>query len=97
MYGWCLDWIGRPEESQPYFSKAEALDPNGYFTMASIGRHYVELNDFAAARPWFERSLRLESENNKIAHQYLPIVNRKLLENATNDFSLKLNLQRAAN
>jgi len=98
MYGWCLDWTGRAEGSQPYFSKAEALDPNGYFTMAFIGRHYVELNDFAAARPWFERSLRLESQNvNKVAHEYLPIVNRKLIENATNDFSLKLNLQRAAN
>src|SRR5204863_2389895 len=55
-YGWCLDWSGRQSESQPFFAKAEQLDPNGYFTMTFIGLHYVELMDFSAARPWFERS-----------------------------------------
>jgi O-antigen ligase len=91
-YGWCLDWTGRQSESQPYFSKAEQLDPNGYFTMANIGLHYVELSDFAAAKPWFERSLRLDYDDNVTAQRYLPIVNRKLLENATNDISAKLSV-----
>jgi hypothetical protein len=57
--------------------------------MAFIGMHYVELNDFAAAKPWFERSLRLEWDDNP-AQSYLPIVNRKLMENATNELSAKL-------
>jgi tetratricopeptide (TPR) repeat protein len=93
-YGWCLDWTGRQSESQAYFSKAEALDPNGYFTMANIGLHFVEMSDFAAAKPWLERSLRLDSQDNLTAQRYLPIVNRKLLENATNDFNAKLSLPR---
>lgn len=89
-YGWCLDWMGRQAESGSYFSIAEALDPNGYFTMASIGLHYVELNDFAAAKPWFQRSLRLEWVDNPIALNYLNIVNRKLEEDATNQIPVKI-------
>src|ERR1044071_853936 len=41
-YGWCLDWLGRTGESGPWFSKAEELDPNGYYTVAQLGLHYVE-------------------------------------------------------
>ncbi len=91
-YGWCLDWTGRQSESQPYFSKAEQLDPNGYYTMFYIGKHFVELGDFAAARPWLERSLRLDYNNNVAAQNWLPIVNRKLMENATNEMSAKLSI-----
>ncbi len=96
-YGWCLDWTGRQSESQPYFAKAEELDPNGYFTMANIGLHFVEMSDFAAAKPWLERSLRLDTMDNVTAQRYLPIVNRKLLENATNDINAKLSLPRIEN
>ena len=90
-YGSCLDWVGRQEESGVYFDKAEQLDPNGYFTMANIGLHFVQLNDYAAAKPWFERSLRLEWHDNPIALNYLQIANRKLAEDATNEISAKLN------
>lgn len=89
-YGWCLDWLGRTSESGPWFSKAEELDPNGYFTLDQIGLHYIECNEFAAARPWFERSLRLEASSNTIAQTYLQIANNRLLQDATNDFNLKL-------
>ena len=89
-YGWCLDWTGRQNESESCFSKAEELDPNGYFTMAGIGLHFLESSDFAAAKPWFERSLHLEWRDNPVAQQYLPIVNRRLLQDATNEISLKL-------
>src|SRR5262249_8518509 len=70
-YGLCLDWMQHHREADPYFSRAEALDPNGYVTMASIGQHFVELSDFAAAKPWFERSLKLEwTAVNKVAWEY---------------------------
>src|SRR5438105_637773 len=52
-YGWCLDWLDRKEEAAPYFARAEELDPNGYFTVLSIGLHYIELGDNAAAREYF--------------------------------------------
>ena len=51
-YGMCLDWLGRQAEAQPWFDRAAELDPNGYYTVAHVGWHYVQLEDFAAARPW---------------------------------------------
>ena len=89
-YGMCLDWVDRSDESRPYFTRAEQLDPNGYFTVANIGLHYVQMRNFAAAKPWFERSLRLQSENNDIAYSYLKVVTRRLMEAATNEITGKL-------
>ncbi len=82
--GRCLDWLERPEEAGAFFYRADELDPNGYWTAAFMGRHYVEIADYAAARPWLERSLRLQKSDNPVAASYLAIANRKLLEGATN-------------
>ena len=89
-YGMCLDWLDRQAESGPFFARAEALDPNGYFTVANIGVHYMEQGDWAAARPWFERSMRLQWQDNPIAHNYYDIANERLLEAATNDLSARM-------
>jgi len=90
LYGWCLDWVGRHADSPAYFERAAQLDPNGYFTIANIGVHYVDLEDYAAAKPCFERSIRLQWKDNIIAESYLQIVNRKLLEAATNGPALQI-------
>jgi len=84
-YGWCLDWLDRPVESQPYFDRAVELDPNGYFTLANVGLHYVQIGNYAAAKPWFERSLRLQWKDNPIARSYLEIIRTRMLEAATNE------------
>jgi len=89
-YGMCLDKIDRFEEAAPYFNRAEELDPNGYYTLASIGWHHVQTGNYAAARPWLERSLRLQRKENNIATSYLEIANRKLLDTATNQSRLLL-------
>ena len=89
-YGSCLDWLGRYREAAPYFSRAEQLDPNSYFTVDRIGLHYIDCGDYAAARPWFERSLRLKYQDNPIARNYLELANRRLLEAATNPLSAGL-------
>jgi O-antigen ligase len=89
-YGWCLDWLGRFDKSAPYFQRAEELDPNSYVLAAHVGLHYVQEGDFAAARTWFERSLRLEGNGNPIARNYLQIVNNRMMEAATNEISAKL-------
>jgi tetratricopeptide (TPR) repeat protein len=89
-YGWCLDWLGRSDKSAGYFQRADELDPNNYFISSYIGLHYVQSGDLAAARSWFERSLRLHGQNNPIARNYLPIVNKRMLEAATNEISAKL-------
>jgi len=64
-------------------SRAESLDPNGYFTVANIGWHYVQTGDYLAAREWLERSVRLEWDRNVIGHSYLELVDQKLVENAS--------------
>jgi O-antigen ligase len=89
-YGMCLDWLGRHEEADPYFNRADELDPNGYFTAAFVGWHYIQTEEYAAARPWLERSLRLQREGNSIAASYLQIANRELLEAATNPSRVSL-------
>lgn len=82
-YGMCLDWLGKFDESGPYYDRADALDPNGYYTAANVGWHYVQTGDYAAARPWLERSLRLHWQQNGAAASYLDIVNQKLTEQAS--------------
>jgi O-antigen ligase len=84
-YGMCLDWLDRSEESGKWFETANRLDPNGYFSVAHMGLHYVHRGNYAAAIPWFERSLRLQSEANTIARSYLEISTVRLLEGATNE------------
>lgn len=81
-YGMCLDWLGRLDEGRAKFEKAVDLDPNGYFTTAHMGWHYVQESDYAAARTWFERSKRLQGLDNPVADSYLQIVTRKMLEDA---------------
>ncbi len=82
-YGMCLDWLGHHAEAGPYFSRAEALDPNGYFTVANVGWHYVQVGDYDAARSWLARSMRLHWQDNVIASSYLKIAERKLVEDAS--------------
>jgi len=81
--GMCLDWLDRHAEAGPLYSRAEALDPNGYYTVANIGWHYVQAGDYLAAREWLERSLRLEWDENAIGHFYFDWVQQKLAENAS--------------
>jgi hypothetical protein len=45
----------------------------------------VQTGDYAAARVWFERSKRLQAQNNGISDSYLNIVQRRLLEGASNE------------
>ena len=82
-YGMCLDWLERHGEAGPYFNRADALDPNSYFIAANIGWHYVQEGDYAAARPWLIRSLRLQPLENEIASSYLNLTEQKLIENAS--------------
>lgn len=85
-YGMCLDWIAGDgptrEDTAPYYRRADELDPNGYYMSANIGWHFAQRGDNAAARTWFDRSIRLNIEENDIATNYLPIVEQRLEETA---------------
>jgi len=90
--GWCLDWLDRSEEAAPLFVRAEQLDPNNYFNLNAIGLHYVTVGEYAAAKSWFERSARLEWRDNDIAINYLALMEIRLMEAATNDLKIRLNV-----
>lgn len=81
-YGMCLDWLGRHEEASAYFDRARRLDPNYFHVVAHVGWHFVQIGDYATARKWFERSLKLKPFDNPVAQSYLGIVNRRLAEEA---------------
>jgi len=81
--GMCLDWLDRHAEAPPFLSHAEALDPNGYFTVANIGWHYLQTGDYPAAKVWCERSLRLKWSDNPIASSCLKVAEQKLAEQAS--------------
>lgn len=81
-YGMCLHWIGRHELAEPYFKRALELDPNGHYTVAHMGWHFVQLEQWGAAKKCFERSIQLLWNPNPVASNYLEIVNRKLAEAA---------------
>jgi len=83
-YGMCLDFLERFEEAEPYINKADELDPNNYYMAANIGWHYVQAGNYAAARPWLERSLRLKWKENVIATSYLALADERLREAASN-------------
>jgi Flp pilus assembly protein TadD len=86
--GICLDWLDRHDEAEPFFGRAEELDPNGYFTVANIGWHYVQAGDYAAARVWLERSIRLQGNDNVIAYSYWDIVQSHLMRDALHEHIL---------
>jgi O-antigen ligase len=79
--GMCLDWLGATNQSEAMFFAAEARDPNGYYLVANIGWHYIQAGDYATARQWFLRSLKLYG-NNPIATSYLRICDAWLAKQA---------------
>jgi O-antigen ligase len=78
--GWCLDWLDRSAEAATHYAKAEELEPNGYVIMANVGYHYIHVGNFAAAKPYLERSIRLQYHDNPVAHSYLALVRGRMLE-----------------
>lgn len=82
-YAMCLDWLERHDEAEKYYDLADALDPNSYYTAANIGWHYVQTGDYAAACSWLRRSKRLHWPDNDIARNYLDLVEKRLIENAS--------------
>jgi len=78
--GMCLDWIGEPDQAEPLFRQAVKLDPNGYYTLALMGWHFVQLEDYQEAQKWFVQSQRSNFKSNPITDSYLEIIQRKLAE-----------------
>lgn len=73
-YGMCLDLRKDYEMATAFFQRAETMDPNGANTMAYIGWHYLQIDDYKKAREYLERSLGLNWWDNEMAKEQLEIV-----------------------
>ena len=82
--GGCLDVLGYQEAAAKCFDHADLLDPNGYFTAANIGWHYLQIGELAAARPCLQRSLELQARNNPIAATCQLVVEQRMAQDAGN-------------
>jgi O-antigen ligase len=88
--GMCLDWMGQTVEAVKYYEQAEPLDPNGYFMVANIGWHFVQIGDYSMARKYFIRSMTL-SNASAFASNYRQICEDKLIERASGRPTLPFN------
>ena len=82
--GICLDSLGQPDEAARAYDAADRHDPNGYFTAATTGWHYLQRGDYAAARLWLLRSLQLKPRDNPIATASLATAEQTLSDLAGN-------------
>ena len=92
-WGMVLDFLLEHKKAEILFTRADELDPNGYYTCAYVGRHFLESGQLAAARPWLERSLSLYRIENVVADTNLKITNARLLEAANDPLIRRLRQQ----
>jgi tetratricopeptide (TPR) repeat protein len=81
--GMCLDWLGRHAEAEPFYHAAETLDPNGNYVVANIGWHFVQTGDYAAARQWFTRAIKLNWKNGMAQNYLHEVCEPKLMDQAS--------------
>jgi O-antigen ligase len=79
-YGMCLDWLKDHNGAEPYFKKAYELDHNGFYTLANIGWHYVQTEDWIKAGDFFLKSWEFNHMNNPIASNYMGLIAGKVAE-----------------
>mgnify|MGYP001769285376 CR=1 FL=1 len=75
-----LDWLGRHEEAGRLFGKVGEMDPNNHYVAMLRGWHAIQVQDWADARRWLERSISIKPYSNWLAHNYLKVVNERLAE-----------------
>lgn len=79
-YGMCLDLLGERERALRHFMRALELDPVGAFTLAHVGWHYTQLEDWANARKYLRRAAEMPGTDYTIPNTYLPVVEERLAE-----------------
>jgi tetratricopeptide (TPR) repeat protein len=77
--GMCLDHLREHDEAAAFYEESLRLDPHNYYLLAHMGWHLVQRGEYAAAKPWLEKSLDIwHAWHNPIARNYLAIVEREL-------------------
>ena len=79
-YGMCLDLLGDQRLATRHFLRALELDPNGGFTLAYVGWHYAQLEDWAQVKTFTERSLQVQPNDNRMAELFLATALERIAE-----------------
>ncbi|MEN9574789.1 MAG: hypothetical protein RL514_2644 [Verrucomicrobiota bacterium] len=79
-YGMCLDLLDAHPLATRHFLRALELDPNGGFTLAHVGWHYAQLEDWAKVKTFTERSLKVQPNDNPMAELFLATARERLAE-----------------
>jgi len=58
-YGMCLDRLGRTQAATRYFAVAARNDPQNNEIDLQVGRHCIELGDFALAKEWLDKAVKV--------------------------------------
>ncbi len=81
QYGVCLDWMDRHQEADFYFTRARALDTNGWYVTFCQGKHLVELNRLSEAKELFLWAS-VHNGWNRDTVEYIEMVDRRLADAA---------------
>jgi O-antigen ligase len=76
--GMTLDWLGRHDEAATLFQRAVEMDPNNHYAALLRGWHEMQVSNWAEARQWLERSIKILPWGNWLAHSYLKVVEERL-------------------
>ena len=76
------DFLEQYDQAWPYYHQADLLDPNGYYTAANLGVHFLGERNFTAAHLWLMRSQILRPNDNPIVAKCLPLVEQEISINA---------------
>jgi len=82
--GMCQDLLREYEDATRTFERAAELDRNGAVTMAYVGWHYLQVDDYLRAKEFLDRSLSLNWWDNALAREQLEIVGMFLPEEPRN-------------
>ena len=73
-YGMCLDWLDRHDEAEAVFQPRRGARPQRLLRRWRTSAGIMSRSAItAAARPWLQRSLRLDWQDNAIARSYLEL------------------------
>jgi tetratricopeptide (TPR) repeat protein len=78
--GMCLHWLGRPQETWPYFQHARVLDANNYWVYATYGWHLMQFGAWFPAAEAFAMSKGLMPTNSQMAETYFKLALKKFEE-----------------
>ncbi len=79
-HGMCLDLLGEHPLATRHFLRALELDPNGGFTLAYVGWHYAQRDDWAKVKTFTERSMRVQPHDNRMAELFHATAIERLAE-----------------